>query len=97
VIVAHSRPVAPFRFQFRKLRIWPAAFIGKFLAVDRPDMWRICIEVRSSDPKLFAGGSIHFHEFSRELHRCATSASVKQRRTQHEHMFSALRSNSDIA
>jgi len=46
--------MAPFRFQFRKFRIWPAAFIGIFLAVDRPDMRRIFIEVRSSDPKLFA-------------------------------------------
>src|SRR5258708_34545048 len=43
-----------FRFQFRKLRIWPAAFIGIFPAVDRPDMRRIFIEVRSFDPKLFA-------------------------------------------
>src|SRR5258708_23450862 len=48
-------------------------------------------------PNSLPCGSIHFHEFSLELHRCAMSASVKQRRTQHEHMFSALRSNSDIA
>jgi hypothetical protein len=46
--------VAPFRFQFRKFRICPAAFIGIFFAVDRPDVRRIFIEVRSPDPKLFA-------------------------------------------
>jgi hypothetical protein len=34
------------------LRIRPAALTGIFLAVDRPDMRRVAIEIRSPDPKL---------------------------------------------
>jgi hypothetical protein len=46
--------VAPFRFQFRKFRIWPAALIGIFLAVDRPDMRRIFIGIWSPDSKILS-------------------------------------------
>src|SRR6266700_7838030 len=53
-MVVRSRPVGPVRFQSRALRTSQAAFIGIFFAVDRPDMRRIFIEIRSPDPKLFA-------------------------------------------
>jgi hypothetical protein len=53
MIVAHSQPVAPVLCQSRELRLRPAAFIGIFFAVDRRNMRRILVEIRSSDPKLF--------------------------------------------
>jgi hypothetical protein len=36
------------------LCIRPAAVIGIFFAVDRPNMRRIFIEIRPPDPKLYA-------------------------------------------
>jgi hypothetical protein len=65
VIVAHSRPVAPFRFQFRKFRIWQAAFIGIFLAVERPDMRR-----RNVETQRFGSFDVYNRlKFGRRLHR----------------------------
>jgi hypothetical protein len=52
VIVVHSQPVAPVLCQSGELRLRPAAFIGIFLAVDRCNMRRIPVEIRSPDPKL---------------------------------------------
>src|SRR5712691_1571455 len=54
VSVVRSQPVAFVRFCFRELRLRPAALIGIFLAVDRSNMRRISIEIRSPDPELFA-------------------------------------------
>jgi len=63
--------VAPFRFQFRKFRIWPAALIGIFLAVDRPDMRRIFIGIWSPDSKILSMCIDPFPKALVEIHRCA--------------------------
>ena len=50
----------------------PAAVIGYSFAVDRPNMRRISIEIRSPNPKLFAVRSIEDnHHRSRDPLRCS--------------------------
>jgi len=43
-----------FSFPIPQFRIWPAALIGIFLAVDRPDMRRIFIGIWSPDSKILS-------------------------------------------
>src|SRR5436189_5553230 len=54
VILKHSCPVRPVRFQSCAFHKCPAAFFGIFTAINRPDVGWIFIEVRSADPKLLA-------------------------------------------
>jgi hypothetical protein len=53
VIVLHSQPGAPVLCQSGELRLRPAAFVGIFFAINRRNMRRILVEIRSPDPKLF--------------------------------------------
>src|SRR4029450_10502801 len=54
VIVPHSQPFALLHIRFRVLSFRAAAVSSIFLAVDRRQMRRISIEIRSPDSKLLA-------------------------------------------
>src|ERR1700730_10812215 len=54
VIVVLGRTAALARF--RQFRVCPPAFVGILLPIDRPDMRRVSIEIRTRDPELLAVG-----------------------------------------